>query len=291
MFVAITSLTACTGSSVGGTGSSTTISTPPSATPASTSTTVLAAQAACETAYFGVAFILIDDSDDSICTRVGTHFRIGIHNDRPEPLDIIWDGEPILIDGAFQPVGVVGDYLGIGVHEIQSPHVSITIEVVDAATSRYVAEPMYLRSWADLRPGQSIAEAQAAGAVIYVPPNENDIVDSQFCTYGFIEGDPYSPGIMILDGADIARLDATAPEHSTASGIRMGATTEQVLSTYENQIERTPHEYSDGEYLVFRPVDAVDRSYALVFETDDDGVVGTFRTGLAGPVRWVEGCL
>lgn len=262
--------------------------------PTTTSTTIVAVDPDCPTAYYGVAHLPIEEGDASACVRVGTHFDLIIFNGLSDPLEIMWDGEPVIINGNFQTGRDIGRVLPVGVHRIQSPQLPITIEVVDPATSPYAAEPMYLRSWGNLRPGQTIAEAETAGVSIFIPENEAGIIESEFCDYGFVEGDPYSPGIMILNQTDIARLEATWPGHRTASGIAFGSTTDQVLATYEGQIERSPHEYragGGGEYLTFIPVDAADRPYALVFETDDEGIVSTFRTGLAGPVRWVEGCL
>lgn len=291
MVIVLGLLTAACAVSSGDGATSTSLATTTTAAPATTttSTTIVEVDPDCSTAYFGVARVILDPTDPSACVRVGTHFRIAFENGFGEPIEVTWDGEPVTIDDSFEPPGVIGDYLDVGVHRIQSPRLPITIEVVDPATSRYVAESMFLRTWGGLGPGRSLADLEASGISVFIPPDEDGDVGTPFCTYGFVEGDPYSPGIMILNGAEIGRLDATAPQHQTASGVRFGATTERVLSLYEDQIEQSPH--GDGEYLTFLPEDAADRSFALVFETDDDGVVGGFRTGLAGPVRWPEGCL
>ena len=64
----------------------------------------------------------------------------------------------------------------------------------------------------------------------------------------------------------------------------------QVLDLYGDRIAVEPHHYvPGGHYLVFKPQDAVDQPFRLLFETDGH-VVTEFRTGLSEPVSWVEGC-
>ncbi|MBT8217402.1 MAG: hypothetical protein HKN74_14870 [Acidimicrobiia bacterium] len=251
-----------------------------------TSTTIVEVDSDCATAYSGVGVLTLDESDPSACIRVGTHFRIRFENGFEEPVEITWNGEPVSIEEVFEPAGTAGEQLGVGVHRIQSPRLPITIEVVDPATSRYTTEAMFLRSWGDLGPGVSLTDLEASGVPVVIP---DEAGEGKFCTYGFIEGDPYSPGIMILSGTEVARLDATAPQHHTASDVRFGVTTQRVLGVYGDQIELE----AEGEraYLAFIPRDGPDRSFALIFETGPDGTVIGFRTGLAGPVRWPDGCL
>ncbi|MBT8250280.1 MAG: hypothetical protein KJN81_08450 [Acidimicrobiia bacterium] len=277
------------------TSSSTSTSAPSSTT---TSTTMPDASdeidADCSTAYGRVAFIELFDTGERVCRRVGDYQEFVVVNRTSETVDLTWSDSTVSIQvgEVFQPGGAVSDHLDVGVHRIQTNRSPMTIEVVDPERSRFTDQPMLLRKWADIRPGDSVADAESRLGVPIVVPVEENGSGEEFCEYGFVESDPYSPGIMIHEGTQIVRLDAYAPQHQTASGIRIGSTTDDVLSTYQDKIERRPHEYAnDGEYLVFVPVDAIDADYRVVFETNDDGVVTTFRNGLAGPVSWVEGCL
>ncbi len=277
------------------TSSSTSTSVPSSTT---TSTTMpdggVEIDAECSTAYGRVAFIELFDTGEQVCRRVGDYQEFVVVNQTSEAVELTWDDSTVSIEvgEVFQPVGAVSDYLDVGVHRIQTNRSPMTIEVVDPERSRFTDQPLLLRKWADIRPGDSVADAESRLGIQIVVPMDESGTDDEFCEYGFVEGDPYSPGIMIHEGTRIVRLDAYAPQHQTASGIRIGSTTDDVLSTYQGKIERRPHEYvSDGEYLVFVPVDAVDADYRVVFETNDEGIVTTFRNGLAGPVSWIEGCL
>jgi hypothetical protein len=58
---------------------------------------------------------------------------------------------------------------------------------------------------------------------------------------------------------------------------------------YGRRITSEPHKYIDGHYLIYTPVDAVDRGLSMRFETDGRAVIN-YRTGRADAVQLVEGC-
>ena len=84
---------------------------------------------------------------------------------------------------------------------------------------------------------------------------------------------------------------------TTLSGLGIGSTEPEVYAAYGDQIEESLHPYlgEQGRYLTFVPRDAADADYRLVFETNENAVLGertvtTFRVGRIPEVEWIEGC-
>ncbi|NND12550.1 MAG: hypothetical protein HKO10_01165 [Acidimicrobiia bacterium] len=223
--------------------------------------------------------------------RVALHQQLVVQNSTATPVEIQWNGidSEVAVEDVFVTDGVISDYLGVGVHRLESQPVEITLVVVDPETLVFVVEPMMLRKWGPVTVGSTVEEAESAlGGRLVFPDSE--FVGGSECQYAYVEHDPYSPGFMILDGTTVARIDATAPEHHTASGIRLGSPTDEVLAAYGDVIERSPHAYVDGEYLTLVPNDEVDAAYRVVFATNEADEVTGFQNGLEGPANWVEGC-
>jgi pyruvate/2-oxoglutarate dehydrogenase complex dihydrolipoamide acyltransferase (E2) component len=134
--------------------------------------------------------------------------------------------------------------------------------------------------------GMTVKQAsQAAG----VPLVTTGSTPSPECEY-------YTPqanknlGFMVTNG-HISRIDVWRDSQiTTASGLGIGSTEDQIKARFPGQVETSPHEYTDGLYVAFVPKDASDRNYRIVFETDRAGRVTQFRAGKLPEVMWVEGC-
>lgn len=98
-------------------------------------------------------------------------------------------------------------------------------------------------------------------------------------------------GFMVTDGT-IARVDIFPGSRvTTRSGARIGMTEAQIISLFGDRIETSQHPYvSGGKYLTFVPVDEVDKNSRVIFETDEDGIVTSYRSGLLPEVGWIETC-
>lgn len=132
--------------------------------------------------------------------------------------------------------------------------------------------------------GMTVDEAeQAAGIRLRINKEQ-----SAACRFAFPVNGPRNLAFMI-SYRRIIRVDV-APDAGikTVSGVGVGDSEEDVLRVYGDGIKREPHPYvPEGSYLVYRP--AGERRLLLIFETNGKRVT-SFRSGLAGPVRAIEGC-
>ena len=113
--------------------------------------------------------------------------------------------------------------------------------------------------------------------------------DNSKCAYLASALVPDQIGIMFQDGV-VARVDVVKPGIRTASGAEIGSTEDAVKRLYPGRISVEQHRYDpDGHYLRYTPVDATDRPYGMVFETDGKRVT-SFRVGTAAAISLVEGC-
>ena len=95
---------------------------------------------------------------------------------------------------------------------------------------------------------------------------------------------------MVTNGS-IARVDVSTQEITTFSGAKVGDSEAKIKSLYPGKIETEPHKYvPDGNYLTFVPKDKADKNYRVIFETDAQGKVTSFRAGKLPEVQYVEGC-
>ncbi len=99
-------------------------------------------------------------------------------------------------------------------------------------------------------------------------------------------------GFMVSNGT-IARVDIYAGSNiTTRSGARIGMTKAQIIGLFGDKIKTSAHKYvTGGEYLTFVPVDDEDKNFRVIFETDANGIVTSYRSGRLPEVGWVEGCL
>jgi hypothetical protein len=83
----------------------------------------------------------------------------------------------------------------------------------------------------------------------------------------------------------LARVDVSRGSWRTSLGVRLGDSENTVLSRYPH-VRRRQHTYDpDGEYLIVRG-----RKRRIVFETNGDDMVTSFRGGRVPEVMYVEGC-
>lgn len=152
-------------------------------------------------------------------------------------------------------------------------------------------QPMALRSMGLLEIGMTVAQAEEAiGGTIVEPDYSAD------CHQTIIAGDPSSPTLMIIGTGDferrrITRIDMVAG-NATRSGIGIGSTKIDVITTYETRIQadpRGPDSAQGEEYLTFVPADEADSDYRIVMETSADTVTAV-RNGALPWVEWVNGC-
>jgi hypothetical protein len=136
--------------------------------------------------------------------------------------------------------------------------------------------------WGPIRVGMTVDEARAAiGDSIAEPRNSE-------CDH--VHPSPAPPGVllMIVDGR-VARAEVSDTTVATAEGARVGDSEARIDSLYAGRVQRTPHKYVDGNYLIVRGLVPADTLHRLVFETDGRRVT-QFRGGRLPEVEWVEGC-
>ena len=142
-----------------------------------------------------------------------------------------------------------------------------------------------LRSLGPVRVGMTLAEATAAAGV----PVEGPGTPVE-CSYATATGGPSGVRFMVVDSR-IARIEVDRDSQvKTRSGAGIGDTEEQVQARYADGLEVSPHKYVvGGHYLTLVPVDAADRDFRLIFETDGSKVTA-MRSGKVPEVELVEGC-
>ncbi|MDQ3385782.1 MAG: hypothetical protein M3503_07225 [Actinomycetota bacterium] len=139
-----------------------------------------------------------------------------------------------------------------------------------------------------VRVGMTLEEASAAaGQGISEVPGSGAGSDPAACYYAVPDTGQPKVSFMVVDGA-IGRVDVDEGSTVvTVSGIGVGATEADVLATYGDRILVEPHPYDEGgRYLRYVPDDP---TRSLIFETDGATVL-RYRSGLSGPVSFIEGC-
>ena len=131
---------------------------------------------------------------------------------------------------------------------------------------------------------------EATVAAGYVLEEEVGLLAGDPCYY--LPADPHAPGVsFMVNNGTVARVDVLTGPVTTRSGAGIGTTEAAVRDLFPEQIEQRQHFYIEGgKYLEFVPVDQADANFRVVFETDPDGVILTYRAGRLPEVRWVEGC-
>ncbi|MBV6813386.1 lectin [Xanthomonas campestris pv. passiflorae] len=93
---------------------------------------------------------------------------------------------------------------------------------------------------------------------------------------------------FMFEGGQLVRLQTSEPKETAPGGGKVGMTLAQLRALYPNGLTEQPHKYIPGA-LTLRLPDA-DTQTALVFETDADGNVTSWRVGKPPQVDYVEGC-
>ena len=93
---------------------------------------------------------------------------------------------------------------------------------------------------------------------------------------------------FMFDGGKFVRYSTEKDIETAPGGGKVGMMEEQIAGMYAGRIEEQPHKYVDGKYLRIRS-DAGDDG-VLIFETDEQGVVTSWRVGVEPQIDYVEGC-
>lgn len=177
-----------------------------------------------------------------------------------------------------------------------SPASSTTSIPPDSTTTTSTAPPdtldegdrVSLDGIGPVRVGMTLEEASAAAGqpVTEVPGSGAGAVPGA-CFFAAPASASPDVSFMVIDGR-IARIEISdASPVVTISGLGVGSTEDEVRATYGDRIVTDPHPYDEGgHYLRYVPDD--DRT-SLIFETDGT-TVRRYRSGLAGPVAYAEGC-
>jgi hypothetical protein len=144
------------------------------------------------------------------------------------------------------------------------------------------------RGYGPLQAGMTLAEARSAlGDTMSIPAPSDSVCDH--VTPAFAKGAEPSMLFMIEQGR-IARVEVRDSSVATAAGARVGDARSRIETLYRGRVRVEPHKYTDGKYLIVPLGTGADSLFRLVFETDENGKVSTFRSGLYPQVQWVEGC-
>ena len=90
------------------------------------------------------------------------------------------------------------------------------------------------------------------------------------------------------DDGIIRRVSTFSGPWFTPSGITVGSTQQDVITTFPNQIEERPHVYTEGTYMRFLPNNADDPN--TVEFVNEGGTIAEIRAGDRNWVGLIEGC-
>jgi hypothetical protein len=128
------------------------------------------------------------------------------------------------------------------------------------------------------------AEARAALPSFRMPPG----AETTGCDYASADGVPAGVTIMVEDGR-VGRIEVIKGDVATSTGARIGDSESTVKKLYPQQVNITPHKYTDGHYLTVVPKSPADSAFRIIFETDGVRVL-RYRAGILPQVEYVEGC-
>lgn len=93
---------------------------------------------------------------------------------------------------------------------------------------------------------------------------------------------------FMMEGGKLVRYDSHNIKELAPGGGRAGMTADDITRLYAGHIQAQPHKYVEGgQYL---RVTQDGEQGVLLFETDADGTVTSWRVGLPPAVDYVEGC-
>ncbi len=93
---------------------------------------------------------------------------------------------------------------------------------------------------------------------------------------------------FMFEGGQLVRFQTSEAKETAPGGGKVGMTLAQLRTLYPDGLTEQPQKYIPGA-LTLRLPDAVTQT-ALVFETDADGNVSSWRVGKPPQVDYVEGC-
>ena len=129
--------------------------------------------------------------------------------------------------------------------------------------------------------GMTRGQVRAAG--LRVPLGRGQ--DANACAQVAVDSDRHVR--LMFEEGRVTRVEVLGGQTPTWSGIRVGATEEQVRKTYAGRLVVRPHKYDPGGHTMI--VFSRDGHRALVLETDGK-LVTQFRAGVAASAQYVEGC-
>lgn len=166
--------------------------------------------------------------------------------------------------------------------------VCVSVAPVQAQAALSADSRVQLKGVGPVRIGMTVNEAKQVAGIPLVRA-ENAYSEGDACYFLNAQGIS-DLGFMVTDGR-IARVDVGRNSPiKTLSGAGIGSTEAQIQQLYPGQIVSNPHEYFDnGKYLTFVPKDEADKSFRVIFETDQGRVV-EYRAGKLPEVQYIEGC-
>ena len=162
------------------------------------------------------------------------------------------------------------------------------------------------------RIGMTESELQTRG---FTDPNRSSDwqTDAEYVACHFLANEEEYPGVgFMINDSKLVRIDIgpndAGVEWQTHSGAMIGMTETDIAAIYGNGMQIIDHPYlgDAGSYLVLRSDDG---QYMMIFETaiedensekfssapsrgpNDQKRVTDFRSGLTGPVGYIEGCV
>lgn len=93
---------------------------------------------------------------------------------------------------------------------------------------------------------------------------------------------------LMIEHGKFVRYDVGNPDEMAPGGGKVGLDADEIRALYAGRVEARPHQYVEGgQYL---RVPASEGEGWLVFETDADGKVTSWRAGVEPQVDYIEGC-
>lgn len=136
-----------------------------------------------------------------------------------------------------------------------------------------------------LRLGMTADEARAA----WTGGLKGDKVAADNCAYLSPAADTDFRVAFMFENGVLVRYDVAVDSEPAPGGGRVGQTRADVERLYPGRVEVQQHAYvPEGRYL--RVTDPAIANGALLFETDEKGIVTRWRVGRAPQVDYVEGC-
>lgn len=158
----------------------------------------------------------------------------------------------------------------------------------------------------DIRIGMSSEQVKKLGFRLTSGGPWNEVGDEYFVSCHYLDSSPSFPGISLMMSDDkVVRIDIGYDRDKgwqSYSGAKVGMSQINVQSIYGDWLKISGHPYLDkaGSYL---RLNSSDGKYAMIFETaikdlsgnvsnerQQEKFVTHFRSGLAGPVSYIEGC-